>query len=269
MPGRGLVKQTGSGSALETHLQWCSILIHISFTYTVTLSADGVCSRCIVVSAELFSHGTGTLRCLQKEIVWSVSLWRDPDNVSHCRNLSPDKTEWRLISATLCGWRCCFVADQLWLMTRIQEEDSTRRGEGGIDFDPHFHLPQCMLSWWYASLTVTAPVTSAFLYYLFTEQSRRDDLEALGHMFLYFFRGSLPWQGLKAETLKERYKKIGDTKISTPVDVLCENAPSQYCCVLLYCISNSHKIQSNLHISNSVNLTLRLYRTKVPAADND
>jgi len=45
-----------------------------------------------VISAELFSHGTGTLRCLQKEMAtyrhWSVSLWRGPDDVSHCRILT-------------------------------------------------------------------------------------------------------------------------------------------------------------------------------------
>ena len=80
-----------------------------------------------VVSAEPFSHGTGTLRCLQKEMAtyrhWSVSLWRDQDDVSHCRILSPDKTEWRLISTTLCRWRRCFVADQLWFMTHIREEE--------------------------------------------------------------------------------------------------------------------------------------------------
>jgi len=44
-------------------------------------------------------------------------------NVPHCRILSPDKTEWRLISATLGEWRRFFVADQLWLMTCIWEDE--------------------------------------------------------------------------------------------------------------------------------------------------
>jgi len=80
-----------------------------------------------VVSAEPFLHGTGTLRCLQKEMAtyrhWSVSLWRELDDVSHCRIPSPDKTEWWFILATVCRWSRCFVADQLWVMTHIQEEE--------------------------------------------------------------------------------------------------------------------------------------------------
>ena len=44
---------------------------------------------------------------------------------------------------------------------------------------------------------------------------------------MYFLRGSLPWQGLKADTLKERYQKIGDTKRATPIDVLAENFPGK------------------------------------------
>ena len=41
-------------------------------------------------------------------------------------------------------------------------------------------------------------------------------------------------QGLKAETLKERYQKIGDTKRATPIEVLCEGYPEEFATYLRY-----------------------------------
>lgn len=60
------------------------------------------------------------------------------------------------------------------------------------------------------------------------EQLRRDDLEALGHVFFYFLRGQLPWQGLKAPTNKQKYEKIGDKKRTTSAALLCEGLPPQF-----------------------------------------
>lgn len=68
------------------------------------------------------------------------------------------------------------------------------------------------------------------------EQSRRDDLESLGHVFFYFLRGSLPWQGLKAPNNKTKYEKIGLTKQRLkPEELLTENIPQQFAEYLSYC----------------------------------
>jgi serine/threonine protein kinase len=60
------------------------------------------------------------------------------------------------------------------------------------------------------------------------EQSRRDDLEAIGHMLLYFLRGSLPWSGLEAKTQEEKYRKIREKKEVTPLDDLCAGFPDAF-----------------------------------------
>ncbi|GAA5888037.1 hypothetical protein JCM6882_000258 [Rhodosporidiobolus microsporus] len=66
------------------------------------------------------------------------------------------------------------------------------------------------------------------------EQSRRDDLEALGHVFFYFLRGGLPWQGLKAATNKQKYEKIGEKKQSTLIKELAEGFPDEFAIYLNY-----------------------------------
>jgi casein kinase 1 len=66
------------------------------------------------------------------------------------------------------------------------------------------------------------------------EQSRRDDLEALGHVFMYFTLGCLPWQGLKAATNKQKYEKIGEKKQATAVKDLCDGYPEEFGQYLTY-----------------------------------
>ncbi|CAG8569953.1 13560_t:CDS:2 [Funneliformis mosseae] len=68
----------------------------------------------------------------------------------------------------------------------------------------------------------------------YMKQSRRDDLEALGHVFMYFLRGGLPWQGLKAATNKQKYEKIGEKKQSTPIKDLCDGFPEEFGIYLNY-----------------------------------
>lgn len=69
------------------------------------------------------------------------------------------------------------------------------------------------------------------------EQARRDDLEGLGYVLIYFLKGKLPWQGLQAKTKKEKYKKIKDIKKETTLEDLCETLPNEFVKYMNYCRS--------------------------------
>ncbi|CAG2120347.1 unnamed protein product [Medioppia subpectinata] len=60
------------------------------------------------------------------------------------------------------------------------------------------------------------------------EQSRRDDMEALSYMFVFFMKGELPWQGVDAANIIEKYRAVGDVKRKTTPAVLCSDMPEEF-----------------------------------------
>ena len=60
------------------------------------------------------------------------------------------------------------------------------------------------------------------------EQSRRDDLESIAYVLIYFLKGTLPWQGLKAKHARQKYRLILDKKQSISIAQLCEGVPNAF-----------------------------------------
>ena len=59
------------------------------------------------------------------------------------------------------------------------------------------------------------------------EHSRRDDLESVGYILIYFLKGKLPWQGINAKTRDEKYKKILEKKSEINSYELCRGFPKE------------------------------------------
>lgn len=60
------------------------------------------------------------------------------------------------------------------------------------------------------------------------ELARRDDLEAVGFVMLYFYKGTLPWQNLPALSKSDKYRRIKETKVATKLEDLCANCPKEF-----------------------------------------
>jgi serine/threonine protein kinase len=62
------------------------------------------------------------------------------------------------------------------------------------------------------------------------ELSRRDDLESIGYVLVYFAKGRLPWQGLGqgCATREDRYHLIEECKKNTTVEQLCQGLPKEF-----------------------------------------
>jgi len=60
------------------------------------------------------------------------------------------------------------------------------------------------------------------------EHSRKDDLESIGYLLVYLYRGKLPWQNLKHKDKKKRYNMIMEKKLSISEEELCEQLPREF-----------------------------------------
>jgi len=60
------------------------------------------------------------------------------------------------------------------------------------------------------------------------EQSRRDDLESIGYLLLYLYKGHLPWQGIRVADPSQKTVRIGEKKISIGLDFLCRDEHPQF-----------------------------------------
>ena len=68
------------------------------------------------------------------------------------------------------------------------------------------------------------------------EQSRRDDLEAIGYMLMYFLsKGKLPWQGISCKEKAHKYAKIYNLKKNLDYNIFCKDMPSEIIDYMKYC----------------------------------
>lgn len=92
------------------------------------------------------------------------------------------------------------------------------------------------------------------------EQSRRDDMESLGYIFVYLYKGRLPWQGIKHKEKKERYRLIGEKKKNTREEDLCVDMPKEFLVYMKYI--RTMDFDEKPHYSALIKMFKKLYESK-------
>lgn len=94
----------------------------------------------------------------------------------------------------------------------------------------------------------------------FYEQSRKDDLEAIGYILVYLFKGKLPWQSIKHKDKKERYKLIGEKKEALSEEEICSDMPKEFFVYLKYV--RSLDFDEKPHYSSLIKMFKKLYESR-------
>ena len=92
------------------------------------------------------------------------------------------------------------------------------------------------------------------------EQSRRDDIEGIGYVLVYFYLGRLPWQG-KQDKGKPHVSKIMEKKLITPPEILCKKMPVEFSYYFHYC--RNLKFEDRPDYNMLKNLFLELLSSRV------
>lgn len=69
------------------------------------------------------------------------------------------------------------------------------------------------------------------------ELSRRDDIEAIGNVLLYFLHGELPWQGIYAPSVKDKLQRLGIMKSGKAMNELLDRSPALFSDYYRHCRS--------------------------------
>jgi len=90
-------------------------------------------------------------------------------------------------------------------------------------------------------------------------QSRRDDLESIAYIMIYFYTGDLPWQGVKAKTKSEKKEKIKQLKYELDIenDRMFDNVPQELKTFLTTCRRLSFDIMPDYKYLRGLLLSLK------------